>query len=264
MKPPLLRLYPKLGDLAMSASFMAAVADDHWLDSVGPWLRIPDLVSGSGPIWEKLKKSIPEFTPFDLPNSGGESGEFRVHARRIAIVSIAVASGLGLASYTHHFMLGGDANIKTVLSNGSECRIGLLKDVTWRPSPSLIAKAVSLLSNRGALETLEVSIFPLLGAAADDYEKQFSRWKVLEPIRQWDATHRSPIVLRRSSLPAAPFGYTRRYDEADLAVTGIPYKVANKIAAPFASAIISDIRASLNSESPPASDLLIWAIARCS
>ena len=264
MTPHLLILYPKLGDLAKSPRFVSAVAEDYWLNSAGPWIRIPDLVSNSDRLWRNMLKTLPDFDIFaPTPIKGlSEAQSFRLDATRTAVMCIAIACGLGLPAFVYHSMLAGNAHLKVQLSNGATCRLGRLKDVTWRGTPSVTAKTLALLNDGVTIKFVEELLCPLIGAG-DNFEIEFERWKSVASLRAWDESHRTPVVLRRFDLAFVPSGYVQRYNPDDLGDTGVPYQVAAKITSPFACEALCELRRTIAPLAPSPEELIAWAVGRC-
>ena len=134
--------------------------------------------------------------------------------------------------------------------------------MSWRPSPSAVAKAVAVLNTPAVVALVERALFPLLTAPADNYQQQFSRWSALSPLRDWEESHRFPLVARRALLPATPASYELRYAPEEATALGVPPIVAAKLVSPYAAAIVRTVREKVAREPAPANELLEWVARR--
>jgi hypothetical protein len=193
----LLRLYPQLNTLANCHAFVAALADDYWLEQKAPYLAIPDLASGEDPHWEKLIFKIPEVAKFDLPgNSAAESeaAKYFRSVRRAAVRTICVAAEIGSQTFlpTSHF--GGDSSIKFAPAIRLNCRIGRLSDASWNPSPTLLARAIERLEENKTIGAVEEMIFPIVGLAPQAREREYEIWASTGPLREHVAANRITLT----------------------------------------------------------------------
>jgi hypothetical protein len=260
----LLDLYPQLSALAKVPPFVAAAADDYWLESVAQWLGIPDLIEGEETHWGKLIHAIPELAKFgDVPlQVDPEAMLYRQRARFAAVRTIAAACGLGQLTFTAHPLLGGDASLKITLASGRPCRVGQIRHASWKPSPTTVTQVQQLLSGGDDIAAVEKVFFPLLAAGAE-YERHFQTWTALKPLRAWNQNHRLPLIALRASADAVPGCYVERFNAQNLAEIKVPIAVAAKIASPYAAPVVRETREKLAPELPPTEELILWAMNRC-
>jgi hypothetical protein len=259
----LLRLYPQLKTLANSHAFVAALADDYWLEQKATYLAIPDLASGEDPHWEKLIFKIPEVARFDLPgNSAGESeaAKYFRSVRRAAVRTICVAAELGSQTFlpTSHF--GGDSSIKFAPAIRLNCRIGRLSDASWKPSPTLLARAIERLEEPGTIGAVEEVIFPIVGLDPQAREREHAIWASTGPLREHVGASRLPLTGVCASLPATPNGYIARYGSDDLVGSGVPIVVACRLSSPYAAPILRARRSLEADDIVSPADLVEWAL----
>jgi hypothetical protein len=256
----LLSLYPQLKRLTDIPAFVEAISDDYWVASSSPWLHMPDLVAGEDVLWDDFAKAVPELAKFGPPGGSPEEADiYRCRTRRAAVRTIALACGLGTATFAPHAAHGGEANIMLIPIPGLECRIGRISSISWRPSPIVVTQAAAAMA---VVEVVETALLPFVGNE-ETYRVNFSHWKALEPLRVWDQTHRFPLIAQRAGLPSVPGCYVPRYTASDLAPAGVPMAVAAEIAAPYAASVVREVRQRVQTVLPSTDELLLWALDHC-
>lgn len=257
MTAPQLAVYPALTRLLQCPGAVEAIADQYWLDSVDAWVRIPDLVRNEDKLWPSLCDVLPEVKDFDCGTDGTEAGDYRRQVRRAALRTVVTASEMGKPTFGNCPLLGGDAFIRMTDPQAGVCRIGLVEAIRWTPSPVAAQRAKELLTFQELVERLEKVICPLLSSS--DYPKQYRRWKAMEPLRDFEASSRFPLILPAHALPACPERYTQSYTKDQSEAVGIPFAVAAKLAPPYAAACVREVRKKVSASLPDPDVMLNWA-----
>lgn len=256
---PVLYLHPKLLLLADSPRFVEALADDWWLETVQPWLALPDLTEGIDEAWNGLLASAPEIpSQLDRPQLQKDASPAALHfsrVRKLAFTLLAVHHELGTASFWQHTSLGGDASLTIRIDSleGGRFKLGRLRSVRWTPQPSNLRRFIADTRRPELIHAIESLLFaPIHGP---EPERDFDRWLLLGPIRSFEKESRSPVTLGEARFPSAPAGYFARYGEIDLP-EGCPLTTAAMLAPVFAAPCVRSCRLAANAPLPLPIDLL--------
>lgn len=258
-------LSPALGRLAECPRFVAAAAEDYWLDWHRPWWSVPDLLGDEEPAWAAVESAAPELAEFvgdPVPAEAGAEAEYRRRCRCAAVRTAAAAAGMVTTTYHFSPHLGGEAAFSLRVGPAT-VRIGQVADCEAEATPQQIDTVCGWLRSDGFLRRLEAAYCPFLGDE-ENFSRHLARWRAWEPLRRWQSRHPGPATLVPPAGDSVIPGYAWRYSADDLPATDIPFGTAATLVAPAAADCLEALRRHplLDTGAPPELALVDWVLER--